>query len=292
MSHSAGEMSLRPHVVVTVHNAAGALDRCLASVLAHTAIGVRIRVFDDASSDREVDRVLDRVVAARSDVEVHRNERRRGYVRTANLGLAAAFDDGAILLNSDTVVSTGWYEKLVAAAATDQTVATVTPVSNCAGPFSILGKGRCSPLPHDVTVAEMASVVEAVSPAQFPQTPTGHGYCMLVSPAALRSVGLFDESRFGLGYGEENDFCLRASAAGLVHLVEDSTFVFHEGGGSFGRWLKPLRQWRVYRNLRRLYPEYQQSLVEWLAEDPLALLRSRVAAELAARGKTFSRCRD
>jgi GT2 family glycosyltransferase len=198
--------------------------------------------------------------------------------------MAAALDTGVLLLNSDTAVSPGWYEKLLAAAASKPAVATVTPVSNCAGPFSILGGGRCSPLPRGMTVEEIATLVEAVSPACRPQTPTGHGYCMLISSAALREVGLFDESRFGVGYGEENDFCLRASAAGFIHLVDDTTFVFHEGGESFGRWLKPFRHWRAFRRLRRLHPKYQQALLEWFAEDPLAALRSRVAAELAARG--------
>ena len=53
---------------------------------------------------------------------------------------------------------------------------------------------------------------------------------------AKRSIcaGCFDEDTFGLGYGEEVDFCLRASRVGLRHLVEDSTFVYHHGAGSFG----------------------------------------------------------
>ena len=57
---------------------------------------------------------------------------------------------------------------------------------------------------------------------------------MLMRREAIEVLGGFDEETFGQGYGEEVDFCLRASRLGFSHLVEDSTFVFHHGGVSFG----------------------------------------------------------
>ena len=57
---------------------------------------------------------------------------------------------------------------------------------------------------------------------------------MYIRRAALADVGLFDADAFGRGYGEENDFCLRASARGWRHLLACDTFVYHEGAVSFG----------------------------------------------------------
>ena len=62
---------------------------------------------------------------------------------------------------------------------------------------------------------------------------SGVGFCMYVTRRALDLCGPFDEDTFGRGYGEEVDFCLRATRLGLRHLVEDSTFVYHRGGVSF-----------------------------------------------------------
>ena len=67
-----------------------------------------------------------------------------------------------------------------------------------------------------------------------PEVITGVGFCMYVTRRALDLCGLLDEDTFGRGYGEEVDFCLRATRVGLRHLVEDSTFVYHRGGVSFG----------------------------------------------------------
>ena len=68
----------------------------------------------------------------------------------------------------------------------------------------------------------------------LPEVITGVGFCMYTTRQALDLCGLLDEETFGRGYGEEVDFCLRATRLGLRHLVEDSTFVYHRGGGSFG----------------------------------------------------------
>jgi GT2 family glycosyltransferase len=57
---------------------------------------------------------------------------------------------------------------------------------------------------------------------------------MYVRRAALADIGAFDAESFGRGYGEENDFCLRASARGWRHLLACDTFVYHEGSVSFG----------------------------------------------------------
>ena len=43
-----------------------------------------------------------------------------------------------------------------------------------------------------------------------------------------------DAEAFGKGYGEENDWCLRASKAGFVNLLAEDVYVYHAGQISFG----------------------------------------------------------
>ncbi len=51
---------------------------------------------------------------------------------------------------------------------------------------------------------------------------------------ALEAVGVLDEVAFGKGYGEENDWCMRAIKAGFVNLLAEDVFVYHAGQISFG----------------------------------------------------------
>ena len=63
--------------------------------------------------------------------------------------------------------------------------------------------------------------------------PTGVGFCMYIRRACLDEIGLFDAETFGRGYGEENDFCMRAAAAGWRNVLAGDVFVYHEGAVSF-----------------------------------------------------------
>ena len=63
------------------------------------------------------------------------------------------------------------------------------------------------------------------------ELPTAVGSCMAIRRACLDEVGGFDADRFGRGYGEENDFCRRASAADWRHVAATDLFVWHRGGG-------------------------------------------------------------
>ena len=96
----------------------------------------------------------------------------------------------------------------------------------------------------------------------YPEGPTGNGFCMLFKRAVLDEIGAFDAEGFPRGYGEENDFCMRARAAGWTHLVDDSTYVLHERSASFGEERAALakagqqvleQRWPEYRDLARSF---------------------------------------
>ena len=64
--------------------------------------------------------------------------------------------------------------------------------------------------------------------------PVGVGFCMYIRRDCLDDVGLFRADLFAQGYGEENDFCLRARHLGWRHVAATGVFVAHIGGQSFG----------------------------------------------------------
>jgi glycosyltransferase involved in cell wall biosynthesis len=206
------------------------------------------------------------------------NERRRGFVGSANRGMAASTRD-VVLLNSDTEVTAGWLDKLQAAALSDETVATVTPFSNNATLVSLPRAFEVNALPAGLDVDAFARVVESVSQRAYPRLPTGVGVCLYVKRCALDAVGPFDEQRFGLGYGEENDFCMRAAAAGFVHALDDATFVYHAGERSFGA-ARPALARSAMRALTRAHPGYLRLIADFMKADPLAPVRARVVDAL------------
>ena len=64
--------------------------------------------------------------------------------------------------------------------------------------------------------------------------PVLNGFCLYVKRSVFNEIGLFDESVFPDGYGEENDFCFRAVDAGYELRLVTNAYVFHAKTKSFG----------------------------------------------------------
>jgi hypothetical protein len=107
---------------------------------------------------------------------------------------------------------------------------------------------------------------------------------MYVSRAAWRKIGGFDARVFGKGYGEENDFCLRALDAGFRNLQALDVFVFHKGAVSFGESAGRAQQLNYERLLAR-HPGYRARLRAFAVADPARLARQRLdIARLLGKG--------
>jgi glycosyltransferase involved in cell wall biosynthesis len=109
------------------------------------------------------------------------------------------------------------------------------------------------------------------------------GFCMLITRRALEMVGPFDGEAFGAGYGEENDFCQRAIAAGFVNLIADHTFVYHRGRGSFGEAGDHLTTKNLALVVSR-HPRYHADVGAFIAAHPLRGFHDWLASRVATPG--------
>ncbi len=263
-------------VVVPVYGASTDLERCLAALLAHTDLSRhRIVVVADGPLEAGPRRVAEDAIAAHpAAVRLLERHAREGFPVAANAGIREAEGD-VVLLNSDTEVTERWLEKLGAAARRRPRTASATPFSNNATLCSLPRPFAENALPSGHSVASFGRLVEVLSRRLTPMIPTGVGFCLYLAREALDEVGLLDERGFGAGYGEEVDWCLRASARGFTHVLDDTTFVWHRGGGSFGREAAG-RAKASERLLARRYPGFLPKLARFMAEDPLAAARESV----------------
>jgi len=278
-------------IVVPVYGGVEYTARCLESVVRHAGSGkvpLELVVIDDASPELPMREYVERFGAQPADfpVTVVRNPENLGFVGTVNKGLRMARGD-VVILNSDTAVTEGWLDRLAAAAAPID-VATVTPLTShgsiCTLPAAILDAFELESA--NPQIDECAAFLRTHSLRLLPEVITGVGFCMYVTRRALDLCGDLDEETFGKGYGEEVDFCLRASRLGLRHVVEDSTFVYHRGGVSFGA--AQLEGWnRSAALIDARYPFFRPNNTRERITDPLAV--SFAALELALHERDETR---
>ena len=261
-------------VLVPVYNAFDDVQRCVASLIRNTTRPVTLLLIDDASPDDRIGPLLESFAASSDQITLSTNSANLGFVATVNAGFAQRPDDDVIILNSDTEVPPRWVE-LFAAAGADPTVATVTAMSNNAGAFSAPNVGQHNELPGGID--DVGRSVAQHSERLRPEVPTGHGFAMLIKREALDDLNGFDEENFGRGYCEENDFCMRAAAAGWRNVVADDVLVAHHGSASFGDNKAELLAVNRAR-LSELHPTYSDEVQEFLRDDRMAAVRGHVAA--------------
>ncbi len=227
-------------IVVCVHNALEDVRRCLDSVRRERKSEVHRLIIIDDGSDSVTARYLQEFAAGETWVDLHRNDEAMGYAKSANQGLAASTGELVVLLNSDTLVTDGWLEKLADAVFFTPGAGIVGPVSNAASHQSIpehRGSGdqtAINDIPPWLTPEDMNRYCEQWTAAHvLPRVPIVHGFCIGITREVLDKIGLFDDNSFPRGYGEENDYCFRATDAGFSLVVATHTFVFHAKSKSY-----------------------------------------------------------
>jgi len=270
-------------IIIPVYNAPGEVDECLQSLLAHTK-NCRIIVINDASPDPKIYDLLARYKGV-GPIEIYHNEKNLGFTRTVNRGIELAGEADVVFLNSDTKVTPAWLRNLRIAAYSQDKIGTVTPLSNNAGAFSVPEIGKANPIPESLSLDEYARAITQSSLRAYPIVPTGNGFCLYVRRDCLLETGRLDAEAFPRGYGEENDFCMRAGQLGWTHVIDDATFVYHVRSASFGEAKNELVvKGRAVINTR--YPEYTKAIQVFSSGLKLKAVRERTrnAAEIITSG--------
>ena len=155
-------------IIIPIYNAYGDLQKCIASILSCTDLAAhRLLLVNDASSD---ERILPYIKGLESkNILVIENEANLGFSGSINHGITVSGDRDVILLNSDTIVTAGWVEKLIACAYSAAEIATVTPLSNNATLCSVPKFLKENTLPEGYTLEQYAKLIETVSLRLYPR---------------------------------------------------------------------------------------------------------------------------
>jgi GT2 family glycosyltransferase len=261
-------------VVIPVYRGLAETRACVESALAaRGAVPYDLLVIDDHSPEPGMAGWLAGLGRA-GRITLLTHGENRGFVASVNEGMALHPDRDVVLLNSDTEVAPGWLDRLSACARRDPRIGTATPFSNNATILSYPRTLAVNAIPAGETTATLDAAFAAANAGRCEDIVTAVGFCMYITRACLDRVGPFDLERYGAGYGEEVDFCMRARRAGLRNVACADVFVRHVGEVSFGEGGAGRRQ-AAQATVDALYPEFQQLLAQFIPADPLRGLRRR-----------------
>lgn len=261
-------------IIIPVFNALNELKLCINSVQECTNYNYRLLLINDGSTDKKVAPFLNSLIGIRG-VEVYHNEANKGFTSTVNRGIKISGQSDVVLLNSDTCVTPNWLTNLKLAAYSQDKVATATPFSNNAGAYSVPVLGKENFIPDGYALNNWSRAISQKSKRIYAEAPTGHGFCMYVRRDCIDEIGGLDENAFPKGYGEENDFCMRAISKGWKNIVDDSTYIYHVRSASFGdAKTELLKKGRAVIDQR--YPNYTSAIREFLKQENMIYVRENI----------------
>ena len=275
--------SLKADIVVCICNALEDVRRCLSSVLQHaTARLNKLVLVNDGSNDQTAAYLHQFAREVQVCTVLLETPQPTGYTRAANRGLAATEADYVILLNSDTIVTPGWIERLIACGESEPGIGIIGPLSNAASWQSVPeryandGDWAVNELPAS-SLDRFSSAFSILHAPQYPKVPIVNGFCFAIKRSVINTVGLLDEVSFPNGYGEENDYCLRTGKAGFSLAIADDCYIYHAKSKSYSHARRRELARQAQSLLHQKYGDDLEKATKVLKDSP-ALERARLSS--------------
>ncbi len=214
-------------VVLLTFNEWEVTELCLRSLAyaqkKNPQLSVEYLVVDNDSKDGTPDRI-----AQIPGLRLIRNPKNVGFAAGNNVGIKAARGRDVVILNNDTVVAPDWLVRMADHARSVPDAGIIGPSTNTETGQSIIGARYNS-------IGELFAFNEELAGKQRGMWDTVNkisGLCMYLPRRTLDAVGLLDQG-YGIGYFEDDDYCLRTQEAGLKLVWAKDTYVHHFGSMSF-----------------------------------------------------------
>ncbi len=217
--------------MVVTYNSMATIAECLDSVLA--ADPCEVVVVDNASSDGTVG-WLETYAAEHPEVRVVASEVNLGFSAGCNRGVEESYGEYVVLLNPDTVVTTGWLRRLQAhfvVADHAAPVGAVGPLSDYVAGLQQWGWYVNEPITRVADPEALAARLGRDRAGLSVPTRLLIGFCLMVPRAQWDDLGGLDEELF-LG-NDDLDLSWRLRQQGFQLRVATDVFVQHEGQVSF-----------------------------------------------------------
>lgn len=255
-------------VVVPVYKDWNSLMLCLESLKLYLSTEHKVIIINDMSNEHEyLENNILQSISNEKNFEYYRNPCNMGFVKTCN---RAVFEldktnNDILLLNSDTQVTNGFLEEMLSVLYITEKHGVVCPRSNNATLLSIpinYSKNRKEIIEKSYKCFK--SVKDKMP--RYSVIPTAVGFCMLIKRDVVKNFLLFDEE-YGLGYNEENDFCMRINQYGYSSIMANRAFVYHFESKSFGEKKKNEQDEKNSRLLLERYPYYLRLIDNYFSKE-------------------------
>ena len=227
-------------IVIPFFNLGPMTVQCLRSVEEHTKIPYELILVDNGSDFPDFLVVQKFLENRKIPYKLVRLESNLGFIYGTNAGIAEASGKYIILLNNDTMVSKNWEEYLIRPLQGDSEFGIIGPISESkvgwqhAQKINQIYELGVPPyrkaLCYDIYATELQEKFGG-KVFELRQDPLSF-FCAAIKREVFEKIGLLNTD-FGMGIGDDDEFCLRARRAGYKIGLALGAFVAHRHRTTF-----------------------------------------------------------
>ena len=269
-------------IVVPIYGDLPSLTQCIGSLVKYVDHDKHsVLLVNDIGPEADVIEVaVKKQIKGRLNFRYERNLENLGFVGTCNRAALELDKTGndILLLNSDAVLTEGALEEMISVLHLSEKHGAVCPRSSNATIASVPFKFATSREERDPDYAyEVYKGIKTLLP-RYTISPVAVGFCILISRQLIDNFGLFDPI-YGLGYSEENDFCMRINKYGYSSVLANHAFAYHLESRSFTSEKKKLLVAQNEQKMLKRYPFYTDLVERYLNQyiDPVDWFADTIA---------------
>ena len=229
-------------IIVPVHNQSSKTVRCFASIRANTKTPHEIIWVDNGSTPQHFSVIKRQAIKPRMHTKLVKFKNNTGFVKATNIGIREVERSSKyiILLNNDTEVTMGWEQQLIRPLRDNPDAGAVGPVTQSKLSWqeaSYLNAKWNLSLPAFPKRGMLSDKINAYGEILKNKYENQYQivkddklslsfFCVALRKKTFEKFGLLDES-FGIGFGDDDEYCHRLRMNGLDLFISLGTFVYH-----------------------------------------------------------------
>lgn len=241
------------------------IKTCIKSIVENTNIPYELIIIDDNITNKDVTTLIDEYTSKYDNITRVINTKKQGFTKNVNK-IIKTLENDLVILDSSTILTPMWLSKLKMTAYMDDKIATVTPVSNNAGIFSVPEIYQENTIDDNLTINDMACIVEKCNYTQI-NTPVLNRFCIFIKKDAINSIGMFDV-KFNNSYSEV-DYGIRIINQGLINVIDPTVYIYNNLKHTED--VEDEYMDKIYLNSK--YPDHKEQLCEFIEDKTYFVLR-------------------
>lgn len=251
------------------------LKTCLDSLFENTNMPYDLIIIQEDKTNKHITSLIEKYMQKHENIHIIINDKKQSFIKTINQIIKTLKND-MVILKSSTILTPNWLSKLKSTAYTDDTIATVTPISNNASVFSVPEIYEENKINSNLSINDVVTIIEKQNYKPI-KTPTLNHFCMFIKKDAIDTVGMFDV-KYNYNYSEV-DYAIRLMDAGWINVVDPTVYLYNNKTTPLNDdELKLEYEDSIYLNYK--YPDHKQQLEEFINNQSYQNLRSMIDDEL------------